>query len=329
MTFTSGGMQDWHYTKNGEKQPPVTEAELRRKLANRELHPQQDLAWTAGMDNWEPLGAISALQDPVSSAPGASVLNPYAPPMTSPGELLAPRENESLVEIPPGSVQLDVMACIKRSWRLTTQHFGVICLTGLAYLGVSLGCGFVEGMFNAFLMTAEARSGTSGFNVAIIPVKIISMLLTIGLAGGLTRVSLNLCSGREASPAQLFGEFGKLLKLVGGSILFYILLILGLVLLIVPGIMVGLRMSYFTTAIVDRDMGPVEALKYSWHLTRNNSLNLIGLWVMLLLITLAGIMALFVGLVFAIPVATLAVTLAYRFLQHGPAALAEPPGRWA
>ncbi len=312
-------MQDWHYTKNGEKQPPVTETELRRKLADRELDPQQDLGWTAGMDNWQPLGAISALQDPV--------LNPYAPPMTAPGELLATRENEGLMEIPPGSVQLDVMACVKRAWHLTTQHFGVIFLTGLAYLGVSLVLGFVEGFVTALLMPAEARADAFNFHPAMIPIQIVSTLVTIGLAGGLTKVGLNLCSGREASPAQLFGEFGKLLKLVGSSILFYILFLLGFVLLIVPGIMVALRLSYFMTAIVDRDMGPVEALKYSWNLTRNNSLNLIGLWFMLLIITLAGIIALLVGLVFAIPVATLAVTLAYRFLQYGPAALAEPPAR--
>ncbi|MES2598783.1 MAG: GYF domain-containing protein [Verrucomicrobiota bacterium] len=320
-------MENWHYTKNGEKQSPVTETELRRKLADRELDPQQDLGWTAGMDNWQPLGAISALQAPLLSASGASVLNPYAPPMTAPGELLATRENEGLAEIPPGSVQLDVMACVKRAWRLTTQHFGVIFLTGLAYFGISLGLGFVEGMLGAFLMTPEQRSNPFSFNPAMLPVQIVGALIRIGLAAGLTRVGLNVCSGREVSPAQLFGEFNKLLKQLGGIILFYILFLVGLVLLIVPGIIVALRLSYFMTAIVDRNMGPVEALKYSWNLTRNNAMNLIGLWFMLLLIALAGVIALLVGLVFAIPVATLAVTLAYRFLQYGPAALEERSGR--
>lgn len=320
-------MQDWHYTKNGEKQPPVAEVELRRKLADRELHPQQDLAWTAGMDNWQPLGAISALQDPLLSAPGASVLNPYAPPMTPPGQLLAPHENESLTEIPPGSVQLDVMACVKRAWRLTTQHFGVIFLTGLVYFGVSLAWGFVEGFLSAFLVSAEARAEPFSFHPAMIPIQIISMLVTMGLAAGLTRVTLNLCAGKAASPAQLFGEYGKLLKLVGASILFYILFFLGLLLLIVPGFIVALRLGYFTTAIVDRDLGPVEALKYCFNLTRENTLNLFGLWFVVLLIILAGVIALLVGLIFAMPVAALAMTLAYRYLQYGPAALVERPGR--
>lgn len=319
-------MQDWHYTKNGDKQPPVSETELRQKLADRELHPQQDLGWTAGMDNWLPLGDISALQAPLS-APGASALNPYAPPVTAPGELLARRENDDLVEIPPGSVQLDVMACVKRAWRLTTQHFGIIFLTGLAYFGISLGLGFVEGMLGAFLMTPEQRSNPFSFNPAMLPVQIVGALIRIGLAAGLTRVSLNLCAGRDVSPSQLFGEFGKLLKMAGGMILFYIMLVIGLVLLIVPGIIVGVRFSYFMTAIIDRNMGPIEALKYSWNLTRGNVVNLIGLWFMLLLMLLAGVIALLVGLVFAIPVVTLSVTLAYRYLQYGPPALEERSAR--
>jgi uncharacterized membrane protein len=46
----------------------------------------------------------------------------------------------------------------------------------------------------------------------------------------------------------------------------------------------------------------------------------------MILVMIAGALALVVGMIFAIPVVTLALPLAYRFLQFGPRALTDHPG---
>ncbi len=322
-------MQTWYYSNSGEQKGPVSLDELRTLLSNNQLNPVSDLAWTSGMTDWLPVGKIPALSS--GAAPAASELapdsfNPYAAPQTSPDDLLAPIQSGSLAEIPPGSVPLEVMGCIKRGFELTKRHFGAILVIGIVYFVISMAVGLVEGLISGIIGSATSDDGQPVFQPAMLPIKVVSSIISIVLGAGLTRAALNISSGHEASVGTLFGEAGKLLPLIGASVLFYIMLVIGLVLLVVPGIYVALRFGFFMAAIVDRNLSPIESLKYSHRITTNNTLSILGLWIMLMLIALAGALALLVGLVVAIPVATLAITLAYRFLQFGPGALQDEPG---
>lgn len=322
-------MQTWYYSNSGEQKGPVSLDELRALLSDNQLNPVSDLAWTSGMTNWQPVGQIPALSG--SAAPAASELapdsfNPYAAPQTSPDDLRAPVQSGSLAEIPPGSAPLEVMGCIKRGFELTKRHFGSILVIGVVYLVISMAVGFVEGLISGVMGSTASNEGEPVFQPLLIPIKLVSSVVSIILGAGLTRAALNISSGHEATIGTLFGEAGKLLPLIVASLLFYIMLIVGLLLLVLPGIYVALRFGFFMTAIVDRNLGPVEALKYSYRITTNNALSLFGLWIMLALIALAGVLALLVGLVVAIPVVTLAIALAYRYLQFGPGALQDEPG---
>ncbi len=90
----------------------------------------------------------------------------------------------------------------------------------------------------------------------------------------------------------------------------------------------------FTTFIViDRELGPIEAMKESMRIARGHRWPLLGLIVLLALIVLVGVLALFVGLLVAMPVTTLAFVHAYRVLSGagGPSSLrlmhGSPPSR--
>lgn len=317
-------MQAWYYSKNGEQRGPVSLEELRRLMRGSDLNLQSDLAWTEGMANWLPLGMVPALlasESTVAAAPES--FNPYAAPTTSPDNLLAPRSGCSLQEIEPGSVPLEVMNCIKRSIELTKRHFGTLLGIGAVYLVIVAVLGGLEGFITQSLTGVPSNSGQIAFHPLLIPIKLISGIISMVLAAGLARVSLNVCSGEKAKIEDLFSQTRKLGALFGSAILFYIIVFVGLIALVVPGIYMAIRCGFFMNAIVDRNLGPIEALKYSYRLTANNTLSLFGLGIMSLLVILAGVLALVVGLLFAIPVVTLVVPLAYRFLQFGPNVLRD------
>ena len=321
-------MQTWYYSKNGEQMSPVSRDELVALITSSQLNPQKDLAWTEGMANWEPIGQIPALTSSGAvSSSSADSYNPYAAPATSMDDLLAPVPTGPLAEVAPGSVSLDAMECIKRGFELTKRHFANLLIVGIAYIAIAMALGAVEAMLTGGF--APAQTDENGFpviNPAMFPIKVISTLISIMLGAGLTHAALHVVAGRPASVGMLFSQFGKLVSLIGGSILFYLMLAAGVLLLIVPGIWVALRFGLFLNAIVDRNLGPVEALKYSYSITTNNTLNMLGLWIMLALVGLAGALVFLVGLVFALPVITLSMVLAYRFLQYGPQALKDHPG---
>lgn len=94
----------------------------------------------------------------------------------------------------------------------------------------------------------------------------------------------------------------------------------GFLLLIVPGIIFALMFLFTTFIVIDRQLGPIEAMKESNRITRGHKWRLLGLLLLLTLINILGLMALGLGLLISIPVSSLAFTYAYRTLSGTPLA---------
>ena len=74
----------WFYTREGEKIGPVTFSELKIKAAEGELNPRLDMAWTPGMEAWQPSGEIEDLFEKRTAAEPQNLFgpptDPYKPP---------------------------------------------------------------------------------------------------------------------------------------------------------------------------------------------------------------------------------------------------------
>jgi hypothetical protein len=332
-------MTQWYYAQGGQQKGPVAFEEL-RNIAGAGGIAQGDLVWNASMTDWVPAGSVEGLFGaPVpQSGQGAAVAgssNPYAAPGSALGSQVIAPVGPALEEIAPGSEPLDIIACIKRAFELTKRHFGVIILTGLVFFGVTFAVEIVFGglqavlfgsaqpvVHNGQLVQPQVSPGAVGVQVLF---SVIGQVLSLFLSLGATRIGLNVVSGREASVGQLFSQGDKLLRAVGASIIFAIAVFVGCLLLIVPGIYIALRFGQYATAIVDRNMGIMEAFNYSSSITTNNRMNLFGLGILCFLIVIAGLIALCVGVIFAAPIAWLAVPVAYRCMQYGQRALLDDP----
>lgn len=104
-------------------------------------------------------------------------------------------------------------------------------------------------------------------------------------------------------------------KFLGASILVWITIGIGFMLLIVPGIIAAIFFMFTTFIVIDRGLGPIDAMKESMRIGRDCRWTLLGLLVLLAIIVVIGVLALVVGLVVAMPIAMLAFTHAYRVLS--------------
>jgi len=104
-------------------------------------------------------------------------------------------------------------------------------------------------------------------------------------------------------------------KFLGASILVGLAIGIGFVLLIVPGVIAAIFFMFSTLLVIDRDLGPIDAMKESMRIGLGHRWSLLGLIVLLSLIALVGVLALFVGVLVAMPVAALAFVHAYRMLS--------------
>jgi hypothetical protein len=334
-------MKEWYYAKGGSQNGPVTFDQITELARSGSLDPVRDLVWNSTMKDWTPAGQVEGLftAPPASPAPPApDPANPYAAPQSSLTEVTTATE-PALREIVPGSEPIDVGACVKRAFELTTRNFGTILLVGVVYIGISVGASAILALIDSALGIGQAthttwNQGDSGGAMTAFtqtssasPLNaIVSNVLSIFLTMGLLRVGLNLVSGLPVSVNQLFGEGRKLLKAIGASILYAAMLVVGFLLLIVPGVYLALRFGQYMTAIVDRDMGIMESFSYSSSITTNNRMNLFLLALLAVAIFLAGCLALVVGLIFAYPVVGLSWMVAYRWMQYGHRAAMDQPG---
>lgn len=103
-------------------------------------------------------------------------------------------------------------------------------------------------------------------------------------------------------------------KYLGLSILLAIVIGIGFALLIVPGIILFLMFMFSTIIVIERGLGPIDAMSESRRLTSGHKWQLLTFSVLLFLINLLGLLALIVGIFVSIPVSALAFVHAYRTL---------------
>lgn len=333
----TAGMNEWFYAKGGKQSGPVPFEQLVALARSSELDPLKDLVWNSTMKDWTPAGQVKEIftAAPVPAPaqvakPMVNPADPYATPLSTwnQPEVVAVG---ALSEIMHGSEPLDASACVKRGFDLTKRQFGNILIVGLVYFAIHFGCSIVSSLIQAALSEVAGRGGLSegmasvviGFTMLF---NLVYQVISLYLGMGLTRVGLNFVSGSEVSVSQLFGEGGKLLRAIGASIIFWMMLVVGLLLLIFPGIYIALRYGQYLNAIVDRNLGVFESFTYSASITTNNKLPLFVLVVFSALISIAGMLLCGVGLIFAGPVAWLAMMVGYRWMQYGHRAAMDQLG---
>jgi uncharacterized membrane protein len=179
----------------------------------------------------------------------------------------------------------------------------------------------------AFLIVSILSSGMRfqvGDKVEYAPMTI-ALLVVVGIVGavisifakmGALQLSLKAHESAESVTIKDLWAPHQFWKYVGASILVGLIVVIGFILLIVPGIIWGLRYMFVPYLVIDRKLKPFEALKESARITYGFKWQLLGLLGLLLLVNILGFICLFVGLLVSVPVSALAMVHAYRTLEH-------------
>jgi hypothetical protein len=131
---------------------------------------------------------------------------------------------------------------------------------------------------------------------------------------GLVRISLRLVDGQQPRYGELFGDLPTFWRYVAGNLLFLLIILVGLLLLVIPGIMWSIKYQFAPFLIVDRNIGIKEAFHESAGITSGVKWELFLFFLLVLGINLLGLMAFAVGLLFTLPATMIAYTFVYRKL---------------
>ena len=144
--------------------------------------------------------------------------------------------------------------------------------------------------------------------------------LLVGIA--IIAVSLIIVNGHTPTFDDLLKSF-KSYKITWhyflASLLCILIIIVGTILLILPGIYLAVRLQFYKFLVVEHEnMKPTDALKESMKITKGHFWKLFGFILLIAIFNLCGLLLLGVGLLITIPVSVLAHAYLYKKLstQH-------------
>jgi uncharacterized membrane protein len=128
----------------------------------------------------------------------------------------------------------------------------------------------------------------------------------------------NLFQALDGEEPQ-FSAYGQQARKIGtffvAELIYVILVTIGMLLLIIPGIYIALRLQFFIQLIVEEDTGIIDSLQKSWNITKNQEFSLFLLALVMLGISIVGFILLGVGIFIAFPLIELMKCYVYRKLN--------------
>jgi len=134
---------------------------------------------------------------------------------------------------------------------------------------------------------------------------------------GMIKISLKILDNEEIKIVDIFSQYHLFIRYFLASIIRNLIVFVGFIFFIVPGVIFAIRFGFFDFLIVDKNMRIIESLKKSWYITKGNTLNLFLFYILLFLINVLGFFAFIVGLFFSVPLTIIAEAFVYRKLAKG------------
>ncbi len=185
-------------------------------------------------------------------------------------------------------------------WRKTKDQFWLVAGVLIAYAAASI----------VLARVGEAAKSDPILNIVSF---VVTLAIGVCLRIGITRFFLNADEGK--------GKFKDLFTMGGVFTAYFVayiclsaITLVGLVLLIVPGVILSLVYFFVPTLIVDKNMGVIESFKESAAITKGHRWHLLGFLAVSILINFVGVLAVVVGLLFTIPATFFAGLYIYRRL---------------
>ncbi len=99
---------------------------------------------------------------------------------------------------------------------------------------------------------------------------IIILIMRLGFGIGFQKLALDIYDKRPVSIYTIFSCFRLIPKMFLATVLYVVIVLVGIVLLIIPGVYLGARFSLFSFYITDHDASIINSLRYSWRATKND-----------------------------------------------------------
>jgi uncharacterized membrane protein len=303
----------------------ISAEDMRKWIAEGRLN-TQTLTKAEGGEEFRPLGGFPEFVDALAAAAAAAEPPPALASVAPPNRL-------------EGDYDLDIGGCISRGWTLLKNNFGLLFVGVLIYFlieGAIAGLGSIPivgplfsianlfvvgplmgGVFYMFIKAIRSQPGEigdvfAGFRRAflqlflgyLVPALLIGLCmipLAVVLAIDIVRL-VATTHGAPPDPKMIIQAFETQLPLILTVVL----------ICLVPVVYLQISWSFTLPLIIDKQMDFWSAMKTSWKMVGKHWWLVFGLFVVVGLLNIAGVLLCCIGVLITIPIGLGAMMYAYE-----------------
>jgi hypothetical protein len=234
--------------------------------------------------------------------------NPYSAPQTS---YAAPTLAVSGGTISNQPVTADQV--IGHAWKVWSENLGL--LVGVTLVLVVISLGFELATRGVQEMLIVQRNDVATVLLAGFLVSLLGGFLQFFLSVGETLMILKMLRGQQASFSDLFSGGPRFWPALGIGILSSLLFAAGTLLCIIPGIILMLMFWPVSVLVIDNKTGVLDSFSVASNITEGNRGTTFVLALASLGISILGVLACGVGLLFAMPLVAVIWGTAYMMMS--------------
>jgi len=265
---------------------PLASDQIRQWIGEGRLN-GQTRAQSEGSAEWKTLSDFSEFNAALAARAAMS-----PPPLAE-----MPNAEALAAQILSRDYHLDIGSCFSRGWQLVQRYFWL-----------TVGATFIIALISIV--------------IELIPFLgwIVGLVFGFVFWGGLDWMFLKLIRGEKSGVGDAFAGFSMgFVQLMLASIVSQLLLSVGLLLLILPGIYLLVAWFLFTPLLVmDKRLEFWPAMELSRKVVTRHWWQFFGLLLLQLLVLLGGLIALGIGVFIALPIVTAASIYAYEDIFGRP-----------
>ena len=193
---------------------------------------------------------------------------------------------QAVIEPTIGGVYGHAWATVReRFWGLLFVGLVATIIGGLMSLAINSVGALIDSAIDAQVFTVVAQL-------------LAQVLGTWPIWAGVQYANLQTVRSGRAEIDDIFAGYRRgLVNLIVAQFVTTVLIVVSFALLIVPGIVVGLRLSFVTLLVVDEGFGPIEAIAESWRRSSGFGWTLLGIGMVAIPVLAVGFLSLIVGLI--------------------------------
>ena len=241
--------------------------------------------------------------------------NPYAAPAGGPPMPPGPGERGAPQPWAVGEV-------FTTAWDLVKRQAAPLVVAAMINGAITALPGQLPGILSA---TKVVDPASSEYWALFGVTTVVGQVLAAWLSGGMVKIYLDAARGREPHVPDLFSGGRFFLPILGANLLIFFIAFFGTLLLVVPGIIAGLGLSMTQFYLVDREMGPTEAMRASWEAMKGNKGRMFVFMWAAFGVMLLGMLACCMGTLASVPTIGVATAIVYLRVSGSGAPGAPTP----